>query len=193
MVVDRMNRVVLALIGLLLMAGGAFGLARGLGAFGQARRYQPLLDAATEGWFHDHRVQARIAGLLVAVVVAILAARWLVAQLRRWPTRSADAEIAAADPVPWEAVVAAAALQESVVRQARRREDVSDASARVDASSDEAVVALRVATIPGADLGELTGGLQREALHPLVRLLASSGCEAHITFGTGQPPPRVVV
>jgi hypothetical protein len=63
---------------------------------------------------------------------------------------------------------------------------------RVDASSDEPVVAMRVASVPGADLAELTQGLRHEALRPLVVLLASPGCDAHITYGVGKPATRIV-
>lgn len=190
--IDRLNRVLLALVGLLLIAVGGVGLARGFGWFGENRRVRALLDPSTERWFHDHGTEARIAGLALAVGLAALALWWLVAQLRRWPTRAASAELSSTEPVPWRALITASALQDSVERRAQRRVDVDEAIARVDASSDEPVVAMRVASVPGADLAELTQGLRHEALRPLVALLASPGCDAHITYGVGKPAPRVV-
>jgi hypothetical protein len=79
--VDRVNRVVVALLGLLLAAAGAAGLAAALGALGTSRAERPVLDpslaefAAVHGWFWP----AAGAG---GALLALLSLRWLLAQAR---------------------------------------------------------------------------------------------------------------
>lgn len=78
---DTANRVVLFLLGLLLVAAGGLGLALSLGAFGETRATYPVLPEnvrtfpAKETWFWW-----ALAG--VALLIALLALMWLLAQLR---------------------------------------------------------------------------------------------------------------
>lgn len=78
---DRLNRAVLTLLGLALVAFGAYGLARGYGAFGDDRAADPVLtdhvrDLVTRNgnWFWP-------VAAAVSVLVAWLGLRWLLAQL----------------------------------------------------------------------------------------------------------------
>lgn len=76
--VNGLNRTVLTLLGLLLLVAGGLGLAYSFGAFGQGER--PLLPqgmrdvASDQPWFWW-----AVAG--ACLLVALLALRWLVAQL----------------------------------------------------------------------------------------------------------------
>jgi hypothetical protein len=78
---DTANRVVLFLLGLLLVAAGGLALALSLGAFGDSRATSPVLPEnvrtfpAKETWFWW-----ALAG--VALLIALLALMWLIAQLR---------------------------------------------------------------------------------------------------------------
>lgn len=79
--VDRINRGVLALLGLLLLAAGAAGLALSLGGFGTGLVDSPVVPgtvrafAAETPWFWW-------AAAAVCLVIALLALRWLLVQLR---------------------------------------------------------------------------------------------------------------
>lgn len=79
--VTIVNRVLLVALGLLLAAAGGLGLALSFGAFGAARRDQPVLDeqvtdfADRTGWFW----WAVAAG---CVLIGLLALWWLLAQTR---------------------------------------------------------------------------------------------------------------
>lgn len=79
--VDRVNRGVLALLGLLLLGLGAAGLALSLGGFGGDLADSPVVPdavrafAAETPWFWW-----AVAG--VCLLVALLALRWLLVQLR---------------------------------------------------------------------------------------------------------------
>ncbi len=77
--VNRVNRSVLALLGLLLLAAGGLGLALSFGAFGSGERPllpQPVRDfARDQPWFWW-----AVAG--VCLLLALPGLRWLLAQLR---------------------------------------------------------------------------------------------------------------
>jgi hypothetical protein len=75
----RANRAVLAVLGLLLLAAGATGLAAGLGAFGADVRTRQVIPSAIRDWASRHDWF----WILVAagcILVALLALRWLLAQ-----------------------------------------------------------------------------------------------------------------
>ncbi|MQA95435.1 MAG: alkaline shock response membrane anchor protein AmaP [Streptosporangiales bacterium] len=77
-----LNRFGLGLVGLLLLAGGVLAFARGTGGLGRTRPHEPILGdgvrgyVAGEPWFWQ-------AVALAAVVLALFALVWLVAQGRR--------------------------------------------------------------------------------------------------------------
>ena len=78
---DRLNGTVLFLLSLLLLGVGAYGLARGYGAFGETRAEDPVLGqdlrdfvARNADWFWP------LAAVL-SLLVAWLGLRWLLAQL----------------------------------------------------------------------------------------------------------------
>ncbi|MGI9119749.1 MAG: alkaline shock response membrane anchor protein AmaP [Acidimicrobiales bacterium] len=78
---DRINRVVASVVGLVLVAAGAYGLARSVGALGDNQIDAPVLDdglrrlvADNAGWFWG-------IATFVALVVAWLGWRWLRLQL----------------------------------------------------------------------------------------------------------------
>lgn len=77
----RWNRAALLLLGTLLTAAGALGLAAGLGAFGADRRAGPVLDAAVERYAAENTWYWP-AWAVGAAVVAVLALAWLLLQLR---------------------------------------------------------------------------------------------------------------
>lgn len=77
--INGVNRAVLALLGLLLLAGGGLGLAWSFGVFGSGRH--PLLPPAVSDVF---RTRSWIWWVIAVacLVLALLSLRWLLAQLR---------------------------------------------------------------------------------------------------------------
>ena len=79
--VDRVNRVLLVLLGLLCLAGGIVVLLLSYRAFGTSTARQPLLRPATRGFADRNSGWFWLAVALGTLIVALLALRWLLAQL----------------------------------------------------------------------------------------------------------------
>lgn len=79
---ERVDRLVLFVIGSVLASGAAAGLAAGFGAFGSATRDR-LVTSSTTTWVRGQDGRLWWAVAAVAVVVGLLAVAWLVHQLRR--------------------------------------------------------------------------------------------------------------
>jgi len=78
---DRLNSTVLTLLGLVLVGIGMYGLARGYGAFGDARAADPVLDdgvrdsvSRNSNWFWPFTA-------VVSLLLSWLGLRWLLAQI----------------------------------------------------------------------------------------------------------------
>lgn len=78
---DTANRIVLFMLGLLLVVAGGLGLALSLGAFGNSRATSPVLPEQVHT-FPDDQTWFWWATAGVALLIALLAFMWLVAQLR---------------------------------------------------------------------------------------------------------------
>jgi hypothetical protein len=76
------NRLGLGLIGLVLLAGGAYGLAQHYGAFDVAQQHGPILLPDVRNFVADNRDWFWWAAGGVAAFVALLALAWLRSQLR---------------------------------------------------------------------------------------------------------------
>jgi len=78
---DRLNRTVLTLLGLLLTAAGVLGLALSYGAFGVGRARHRVLTPAVRDFAHRNHGWFWPVAAVAAVILALLALRWLLTQL----------------------------------------------------------------------------------------------------------------
>ena len=78
----RGNRLGLALTGLVLLIGGGYLITRSLGGFGSRQAQDPIYSTGTAGWIHDQRPWFWVVLTALAVILAALLIRWLLAQLR---------------------------------------------------------------------------------------------------------------
>jgi len=78
----RGNRIGLAVVGVLLLAAGGYLLARSLGAFGTEQAVSAVYSERTASWIHAQQPWIWITLAAVGVIVALLALRWLLVQLR---------------------------------------------------------------------------------------------------------------
>jgi hypothetical protein len=76
------NRLGLGIVGLVLLAGGGYGLARHYGKFGTGRQHDPILLPDIRNFVADNRDWFWWAAGVASVIVALLALSWLRTQLR---------------------------------------------------------------------------------------------------------------
>jgi len=77
---DRLNSTVLTLLALVLLGIGAYGLARGYGAFGDARAADPLLADDTREFVSRNADWFWPVAAAVSLLAAWVGLRWLLAQ-----------------------------------------------------------------------------------------------------------------
>jgi hypothetical protein len=90
---DRVNSTVLTLLALLLLGIGIYGLARGYGAFGDARAADPVLDDDLRDFVSRNADWFWPVAAVVSLLVSWLGLRWLLAQfatptVQRLPVRA---------------------------------------------------------------------------------------------------------
>lgn len=151
--VNGVNRTVLTLLGLLLLAASGLGLALSFGAFGDGDRPvlpQPMRDfAKDQPWFWW-------AVAAVCLLLALLGLRWLLAQLRT--DRIGRLELTT-DDREGLTTVHASALAEAIETEAESLRGVAGASAHVlDRGGRRVTLAVDLADY--ADISEIRQALE---------------------------------
>ena len=124
---DRLNRVLVALFGLLLLTGGVLALVRSFGGFGRRLADDKLLtDRQTR--FAQDNAWVWIVVAVVAVLLALLALRWLLAQLRSDRTGTLDLE---PDPRKGATTLHPSAVTNAVCQEIESYRGVRSARARL--------------------------------------------------------------
>ncbi|MCA0144003.1 alkaline shock response membrane anchor protein AmaP [Blastococcus sp. LR1] len=151
--VNGVNRTILALLGLLLLAAGGLGLALGFGAFGDGDQPvlpQPVRDfARNQPWFWW-------AVAAVCLLLALLGLRWLLAQLHT--DRIGRLELTT-DDRDGLTTVHTSALADAVEAEAESLRGVAGASAHVLDRGGRRV-ALAVDLTDYADIAEVRQALE---------------------------------
>ena len=78
---DRLNSTVLTLLALVLLAVGGYGLARGYGAFGDARAADPVLGDDVREFVSRNADWFWPLAAVISLLIAWLGLRWLLAQI----------------------------------------------------------------------------------------------------------------
>lgn len=125
---DRLNRVLLTLLGLLLLAAGVTGLVLGSGVLDEGFADRRVLADDTVGFVEDNAGWIWPLVALAAVLLALLALRWLVQQLRT--DRVDDLDLTEYRN-HGEVHVNSAALTDAVVDAVEQCPGVDNASARL--------------------------------------------------------------
>lgn len=157
---DRLNGTVLLLLSLLLLGIGAYGLARGYGAFGEARAEDSVLGddlrdfvARNADWFWP-------LAAAVAVLVAWLGWRWLLAQIStptvtRLPVRTDG---------PGRTELSASGATAALARDIEGYDGVRGARARLISDHPSPEVEITVDVHDDADLPGLRRRIEEHAL-----------------------------
>ncbi|MEV5572558.1 alkaline shock response membrane anchor protein AmaP [Spirillospora sp. NPDC052269] len=156
----RLNRVLLVLTGLLLIAAGGTGLAFGLGAFGHLRAHQPVLSRVTRHFAAVHAWYWPEIGA-GAVVAAFIGIAWLLAQGRS--DRIAGVVLDDGDGTG-RTIVPAGTLATALQDDIQGLPGVRSARVRLTGKPSAPRLRLNVTYERRADLLELRRGLQDPAL-----------------------------
>lgn len=156
----RLNRVLLVLTGLLLVAVGGAGVALGLGGFGKARAHEPVLSRMTRHFASSHAWYwyAVGAGAAVAALIGIV---WLLAQGRS--DRISGVVLEESDGTG-RTVVPAGTLVTALQDDIKEVPGVLAVRARLSGKPSAPRLRVNVAYDRRADLRELRGAIQDDAL-----------------------------
>lgn len=166
---DRANRVLLAFIGLLLVALGLGGLLAAGGVFGDVFQHRRLLDNPFSRYFGENGSWLWPTIAAAAFVIMLLALIWLL-QILFGTDRAGDITVPTLNHDGSEPQVGgrtrlrAAALTQALSQEIATYHGVSSARARVLGDRLEPSLAIDVTTSRRADVAYLVQRIEREAL-----------------------------
>jgi hypothetical protein len=123
---DTANRIALAALGLLLVAGAGAGLAAGLGVWGSDVAHRPVLDPALRD-FADRNSWLGVVVVGTGLLITVLACRWLLVQLHTDRIHVLELE---SDPRTGATTISASALTDAVTTEISGYRGVRSATAR---------------------------------------------------------------
>ena len=179
------NRVVLTVLGLLLLAAGVLGLALSVGAFGAWRAAYPVLPMEVST-FPDGRPWFWWATAGVLILIAVLALLWLLTQFKTDRTNRLDLTTNALDGYT---TLHASALTNAVEDEALGITGVTGVSANVYEHRGRHVF-LRVELADSADIGEVRTRLENEVVTHLREGVGDPGMPVSIELRPGASKNR---
>ncbi|MGW3995303.1 alkaline shock response membrane anchor protein AmaP [Amycolatopsis sp. NPDC004772] len=154
------ERTLTFLIGLLAFLGGALALVVGFGALGEFRGRRPLLDPLALEWLGAHATPARIAAIVLGVLLLVLGLTWALRSLRPEPRPDLDLDRTEGA----ELVVTAAAIAGAVQTDAEHLDGVSRARVRAVGSRTAPALRITLWLHEGTDLKAVWSGLDTRVL-----------------------------
>jgi hypothetical protein len=171
---DRTNRLAVLLLALLCIAAGAAGGAASIGEFGSATQHRPLIANRIAAFIGTQGDWLWPAAAAAAVILVLLAMRWLLALLFS-TDRSGDLPISAGGSAG-RTTLAPGALTEAVVEEVQSYPGVDSARGRIvgDPTDPELVV---------------TATLEETADFAALRQRIETGALTHARSAVGNPLP----
>lgn len=187
---DRFNRWIVSLIGLLLLAAGAYGLLRGLRAFGDAQAEDSLRTPWIADFLADNDEWLWAAVAIIALLVAVGAALWLRAQLSPSPALS---ELAVAPGGgPGTTRLDTAAVNEAVARDIEGDPDVNNARVRIVPTGNAIGLDVRATVADHGDVHAVRRRIEQEVMGRARAALGRPDLGATVRLKLGDPGARTV-
>lgn len=165
------ERALTFLVGLPALLGGAFALVVGFGLLGEFRGRRPLLDPLALDWLGGHATPARIAAIVLGVLLFVLGLWWALRALRPEPRPDLDLDRTEGA----ELVVTAAAISGAVQADAEQLDGVSRARVRAVGSRTSPALRVTLWLHEGTDLKHVWAELDERVL---TRARAALGLES---------------
>ncbi|WP_375482036.1 alkaline shock response membrane anchor protein AmaP [uncultured Jatrophihabitans sp.] len=150
---DRTNRAALIVFALVLIAGAGAGIAASWGVFGRTFQHHALTDNSVSHYVGRHGIWLWWAAAGVALVVVLLALRWLLALLFS-TDRSGDLNVASGGG-SGRTSLSSSALTEAVAEETESMSGVESAKARLIGDPDDPELVLEARIRHDADLAGL--------------------------------------
>lgn len=180
---DRADGVGVTTLGLLLLAAGGYGAARGFGAFGDEPADEPVLTDAARSFVDRNEPWLWPAAAVLALLVAWLGWRWLRRQLVGTRVTRLDVSERAGGPTFVHAAPAANALGRDVASYA----GVHDASARFLRDGSRPEVVLTVEVDDDADVTTIERRIEDDAFPRFRRALEVEDLDARVRYRFAAP------
>lgn len=184
---DRLDRVALTTLGVLLTLGGLYGLARSTGRLGDRAADDPLLLPSVRRFVADNQVLFWLAAAAVALLVAWLGYRWLAAQFpASKAVRQLHFDATGGGSVRLDSAAAIRALE----RDVQEHRDVRSAKARLLRDRPRPDVELRVAMADDVDVPTMSRWLEQETLGRFAQALEVTELTARVEVRFSGPAGR---
>jgi hypothetical protein len=185
---DRLNNTVLSLLALVLLGVGGYGLARGYGAFGDARSNDPVLGDAVRDFVARNASWFWPLAAALAVLVAWLGLRWLLAQIHT--------PVVTRLPVPADGPghteLAASGATAALARDIEAYPGVRGARARLVGDDPSPEVDITVDVADNADVGEVRRRIEEHAMTRFRSALELGEVRSHLHVRLAGPEGRTV-
>lgn len=188
---DRLDRVVLALLGLLLAGAGGYGLGRGGGLFGRDAAHDPVLGPGLRRFVGDYMLPFWLVVAVLGLVLAALGWRWLRAQFPA-SKKVSELDFDGDGGSAGHTVLSSSAVTAALADHLSRHDDVRWARARVLAGRPRPQVELRVGVPDDVDAARLSDYVETEVLGHLRQALEVDDLDAHVELRLTGPPTRTV-
>ncbi len=187
---DRINRVGLAVLGLLAVLTGAAGLSLSAGVFGPAYPDRTLLANQVGTYAGRNGDWLWPAAAAVCLLIALASLRWLIALLVS-TDRASDITIARGTRAG-TTTMHTAALTGAVTREIETYHGVHSAKARVIGEPADPELVVAVTAAGGADLAALRHRIEAEALSHARQSLGQPGLPVQLDLDVSSRAPQRV-
>ncbi|HEX3623313.1 MAG TPA: hypothetical protein VHT97_13450 [Acidimicrobiales bacterium] len=185
---DRLNTTVLTLLSLLLLGVGGYGLARGYGAFGDARAADPVLTDDVRNYVSRNQNWFWPLAAVLSVLVAWVGLRWLLAQIHA----PAVTHLAVRADGPGHTSLAASGAATALARDIEEYPGVRGARARIASDDPSPEVELRVDVADDADVGDVRRRIEEHALPRFRAALELTELRPRLHVRLAEPAGRTV-
>ena len=184
---DRGNRLLLTLLALLLLAAGGLGLALGYGAFGSARARQPVLLPAVQQFLQRNADWFWPVLAVVAVLLGLLALRWLLAQLGTDRIHDLSLE---RDTRTGSTTVHTSAVTDALTEEVEGYRGVQRSAARLVGDEVDPELVLAVTVDERTELGALRRRIEEQAVGHTRTALGMPGLPVQLQLRLAAPKGR---